>query len=69
MPLPLAHGLLGASLVAVFPLSTKRYFMLLLTGAFFANLADLDFILVLTFIRKPGIEASPIPLCSRLLFV
>ena len=46
MPLPVAHGLLGASLVAaVHPKPTNRYFMPLLFGAFLANAADFDFIL------------------------
>jgi membrane-bound metal-dependent hydrolase YbcI (DUF457 family) len=50
MPLPAAHGLLGASIVAaVHPQPTKRYFMPLLVGAFLANAADLDFFLVFTF--------------------
>ena len=47
MPLPVAHGLLGASLVAaIYPQSTKRYFIPLLMGAFLANAADFDFALV-----------------------
>ena len=47
MPLPVAHGLLGASLVAaIHPQPTKRYFIPLLFGAFLANAADFDFGLV-----------------------
>ncbi len=48
MPLPVAHGLLGASIIAaVHPHPTKRYFMPLLMGAFLANAADLDFFLII----------------------
>ena len=47
MPLPVAHGLLGASIVAsIHPHPNNRYFMPLLVGAFLANAADLDFFLV-----------------------
>ena len=48
MPLPVAHGLLGASIVAaLLPRSTRnRFFMSLLGGALIANAADLDFVLV-----------------------
>jgi membrane-bound metal-dependent hydrolase YbcI (DUF457 family) len=53
MPLPVAHGLLGASVVAAgYSQSTRRYFMPLLAGAFLANLADFDFILVFVFHSK-----------------
>jgi membrane-bound metal-dependent hydrolase YbcI (DUF457 family) len=53
MPLPVAHGLLGASVVAAgYSQSTKRYFMPLLAGAFLANLPDCDFILVFIFHSK-----------------
>ena len=53
MPLPVAHGLLGASVIAAaHPQSTRRYFILLLTGAVLANLADFDFILVFIFHSK-----------------
>jgi len=53
MPLPVAHGLLGATVIAAtHSQSTKRYFMPLLAGAFLANLADLDFILVFIFHSK-----------------
>lgn len=53
MPLPVAHGLLGASVVAAgYSQSTKRYFVPLLAGAFLANLADFDFILVFAFHSK-----------------
>jgi inner membrane protein len=48
MPLPVAHGLLGASLVAaVLPRrSPRRYALSLAAGALLANAADLDFGLV-----------------------
>jgi membrane-bound metal-dependent hydrolase YbcI (DUF457 family) len=47
MPLPIAHGLLGASLVAaIHPRPARRHFIPLLVGAFLANAADLDFALV-----------------------
>jgi membrane-bound metal-dependent hydrolase YbcI (DUF457 family) len=53
MPLPVAHGLLGASVVAAgYSQSTRRYSMPLLAGAFLANVADLDFILVFVFHSK-----------------
>jgi len=53
MPLPIAHGLLGASVIAAAqPQSSKRYFITLLAGAFLANLADCDFILVFIFHSK-----------------
>lgn len=48
MPLPIAHGLFGAGLVAAIhpePFSS-RYFAPLFIGAFLANLADFDFLLV-----------------------
>lgn len=48
MPLPISHGLLGASIVAaIIPESVKkRYYLPILTGAFLANLADFDFLFV-----------------------
>ena len=48
MPLPVAHGLLGASIVAaLLPKSTRnRLVVSLLVGALIANAADLDFVLV-----------------------
>ena len=48
MPMPVAHGLLGASLVAaVLPRANpRRYALSLAAGALLANAADLDFILV-----------------------
>lgn len=48
MPLPISHGLLGASIVAaIIPNSVKeRYYFSILTGAFLANLADFDFLFV-----------------------
>ena len=46
MPLPVAHGLLGASIVAaVHPQPGERYFIPLLVGACLANAADFDFAL------------------------
>ncbi len=48
MPLPVAHGLLGASIVAALhtkPTST-RYALPFFAGALLANAADLDFLLV-----------------------
>jgi membrane-bound metal-dependent hydrolase YbcI (DUF457 family) len=47
MPLPVAHGLLGASLIAaIHPRPTKRHSLPLLGGALLANAADCDFALV-----------------------
>ena len=47
MPLPVAHGLLGAALVAaVHPEPARRHFLPLVAGALLANAADLDFALV-----------------------
>jgi inner membrane protein len=48
MPLPIAHGLLGASIVAALHQkpSRIRYSLSLLIGALLANAADLDFVLV-----------------------
>ncbi|HVF58081.1 MAG TPA: metal-dependent hydrolase [Pyrinomonadaceae bacterium] len=48
MPLPFAHGLLGASIVAAsYPKpDAARYRRALLAGAILANCADLDFVLV-----------------------
>lgn len=51
MPLPIAHGLTGAGLVAALhpgP-STRRYRIALLAGAILANAADFDFALVWAF--------------------
>ena len=51
MPLPIAHGLTGAALVAALhpnP-SSRRYRVALLAGALLANAADLDFALVWAF--------------------
>lgn len=46
MPLPVAHGLLGASIVAaVRRRPSKRAALPLLAGALLANAADLDFVL------------------------
>jgi len=54
MPLPVAHGLLGASIVAAFhphPVQ-RRYPLALFVGALFANAADGDFLLVFAFHNK-----------------
>src|SRR5262245_64121660 len=54
MPMPLAHGLLGASIVAALhprPCA-NRYCLPLLAGTVIANLADLDFLLVFAFHDK-----------------
>jgi inner membrane protein len=53
MPLPISHGIVGASIVAALhPKPTKRYFVPLFIGAFLANAADLDFIFVFLFQSK-----------------
>ncbi len=51
MPLPLAHGLVGSSVVAALVPreSRRRYRVLLFAGALLANAADFDFILVFLF--------------------
>jgi inner membrane protein len=50
MPLPIAHGLLGASIVtAIHPKPMNRYFLPLFIGVFLANAADFDFAFVFTF--------------------
>ena len=46
MPLPVAHSLVGASLVAAVLPRRPRYWLALAAGAVLANAADLDFILV-----------------------
>ena len=48
MPLPVAHGIVGASIVAALSSrpSSKRRPAPLLVGAFLANAADFDFLLV-----------------------
>ena len=47
MPLPFAHGLVGAGVVAALhPQPARRHFAPLVVGAFLANCADLDFALV-----------------------
>ena len=47
MPLPIAHGLLGASIIAaVHPRPKGGFFIPLLAGALSANAADFDFALV-----------------------
>jgi len=47
MPLPFAHGLVGAGVVAALhPRPTRRRFAPLVAGALLANCADLDFALV-----------------------
>jgi len=53
MPLPVAHGLLGASIIAaVHPRPTNRYFLPLVTGALLANAADFDFLPAILFHSK-----------------
>jgi membrane-bound metal-dependent hydrolase YbcI (DUF457 family) len=53
MPLPVAHGLLGASIVTILhPKPDKRKFTPLYVGAFLANVADFDFLLVFLFHSK-----------------
>jgi membrane-bound metal-dependent hydrolase YbcI (DUF457 family) len=48
MPLPFAHGLVGASLVAaIHPRPARWHYAPLFAGALLANCADLDFALVL----------------------
>src|SRR3712207_807273 len=49
MPMPISHGLIGASLVAALLPRRPRYWLLLAAGAVLANAADLDFILVFLF--------------------
>jgi inner membrane protein len=47
MPLPIAHSLLGASIVAlIYPKTEKRIWLPLSIGAILANAADFDFALV-----------------------
>jgi len=53
MPLPIAHGLLGASAVAALhPKFTNHFYLPLLIGAFLANAADFDFLFVFIFGSK-----------------
>lgn len=49
MPLPVAHGLVGAGIAAALSpqLRTNRHLWLLFAGALLANAADFDFLLVL----------------------
>ena len=48
--MPIAHGLLGASIIAaVHPQPAKRYFAPFFIGILLANAADFDFFLVLFF--------------------
>jgi membrane-bound metal-dependent hydrolase YbcI (DUF457 family) len=50
MPLPIAHGLVGAGLVAaIHPRPARRFFAPLVAGAALANAPDLDFLLVYGF--------------------
>ena len=47
MPLPFAHGLVGAGIVAALhPEPARRRFAPLIVGALLANCADVDFALV-----------------------
>ncbi|HVF50292.1 MAG TPA: metal-dependent hydrolase [Pyrinomonadaceae bacterium] len=49
MPLPVAHGLVGASIVAALhPAPARRRYLPLVAGALLANAADSDFLLVFT---------------------
>lgn len=54
MPLPIAHSLLGASIIAaILPVHiSARQIKQMLAGAFLANLADFDFIAVFAFHSK-----------------
>jgi inner membrane protein len=53
MPLPIAHGLLGATLVAaIHPKPARRYLVPLFIGSLLANAADLDFVLMFIFRSK-----------------
>lgn len=53
MPLPVAHGLVGASIIAAaHPHPTKRHYLPLFVGFFLANAADFDFLLVSIFQSK-----------------
>jgi inner membrane protein len=49
MPLPVAHSLVGASLVAAVLPRRPRYWLPLAAGAVLANAADFDFLLVFLF--------------------
>lgn len=50
MPLPIAHGLVGASAVAaLYPGTSSEGYRRLLLGALLANAADFDFLLVFIF--------------------
>lgn len=53
MPLPFAHGILGASIVgAIHPKPFGKYFLPAFIGGFLANAADFDFLLVFLFHSK-----------------
>jgi membrane-bound metal-dependent hydrolase YbcI (DUF457 family) len=53
MPLPIAHGLLGACVIAaLYPKPTNRRYIPLFIGALLANAADFDFLLVFIFHSK-----------------
>lgn len=68
MPLPLAHGLLGATLVAaIHPKPTKRHFAPLLVGGLLANAADFDFALVFILRSKAWHRGFSHSLASALL--
>jgi membrane-bound metal-dependent hydrolase YbcI (DUF457 family) len=49
MPMPVAHSLVGASLVAAVLPRRPRYWRALAAGALLANAADLDFVFVFLF--------------------
>lgn len=53
MPLPFAHGILGASIVgAIHPKPFDKYLLPAFFGGFLANAADFDFLLVFLFHSK-----------------
>ena len=53
MPLPIAHGLLGASIIAAaHPQPRNRHLLPIVMGIFLANAADADFLLVWVFHSK-----------------
>ncbi|HEV2802085.1 MAG TPA: metal-dependent hydrolase [Pyrinomonadaceae bacterium] len=75
MPLPIAHALVGASVVAATYTRPRspRYLLALIVGASLANAADLDFLLVIAFHSRAwhrGFTHSLVfAACVTLLFV
>ncbi|HWS56831.1 MAG TPA: metal-dependent hydrolase [Pyrinomonadaceae bacterium] len=72
MPLPVAHGLLGACVVAAlqprkFMATSGRLFACLLAGAALANAPDFDFLLVFTLPSKGWHRGFTHSLCFALL--